>query len=86
MFSVLYHIIKTNMDRHQIENLLDDDDDVLSNSFSNVDDTDEDPDWQSNEHDNEAENNVVDYESDDDDVESEWNGNFDIPNINSNIV
>lgn len=34
---------------------------------------------------NGAENNVTDYASDDD-VESEWNDNFDIPNINSNIV
>lgn len=73
------------MDHRQIENLLDDDD-VLSSSFSNVDDTDEYPDWQSDEDDNEAEKNVVDYESDNDDVGSEWNDNFDIPNINSNIV
>lgn len=37
--------------------------------------------------DTEAENNVVGFESDvDDDISSEWNDNFNIPNINSNIV
>lgn len=73
------------MDRQQIEDLLDDND-VLSSSLSDIDDTDEDPDWQSNGEDNEPENNIIDYESDEDDIDSEWNDNFNIPNINSNIV
>lgn len=49
------------MDRQQIENLLDDND-VLSSSLSDIYDTDEDPDWQSNGEDNEPENNIIDYE------------------------
>lgn len=73
------------MDRNQIENLLYESD-VLSSSLSDFDDTDEDPDWQSNDENTEAENNITDYGSDEDDIESEWNENFDVPNINSNIV
>lgn len=73
------------MDSKQIENLLYDSD-VLSSSLSEFDDSDEDPDWQ-NDNDENYENNMVDCDSNaDDDVESEWNDNFDIPNINSNII
>jgi hypothetical protein len=58
----------------------------LSSSVSEFDDSDEDPDWQTDNGEN-YENNMVDCNSNaDDDVESEWNDNFDIPNINSNII
>lgn len=73
------------MDSKEIENLLCDSD-ALSSSLSEFDDSDEDPDWQ-NDNDENYENNMVDCDSNaDDDVESEWNDNFDIPNINSNII
>jgi len=73
------------MDSQQIENLLYDSD-ALSSSLSEFDDSDEDTDWQTDDDEN-YENNMVDCDSNaDDDVESEWNDNFDIPNINSNII
>lgn len=54
----------------------------MSSSPSEFDDSDENPDWQTDNVEN-YENNMVDCDSNaDDDVESEWNDNFDIPNIN----
>lgn len=60
------------MDRRQIENLLDEND-VLSSLLSEFDNTDENPDGQSDNDGNEN-NNVVDYESDvNNDASSKWN-------------
>lgn len=71
------------MNRHQIADLLDDSDHDSSSSLSTYDDTDEDPDWENDENDNQGEDNNFDEENE---VIREWNDNFELPNINSNII